>query len=125
MARRMPEYTVCAVKGTGLTGDGPRMCIQQGLFEAFAELYGGTFREGRAMQMLRIRCPEGDAEAARSAVLSRVDIYTVNGASSAAAMRDALVARALEKDMEGMGIAALTHVLDRLGSRYDMFKEDE
>lgn len=120
----MRPYIVCAVKGTELQGCGPRMNIQRALFEAFAELYGGKAYDGRDMQMLRLSCPEGDPAEARARIFAYVDIYGVGGAQSADAMRDALIAKAKEEGMAGMGISALRSVLDRLCSRYDCVRED-
>lgn len=120
--KKDPRYIVSAVKGTELNGDGPRMCIQEGLFEAFAELYGGHVCDGRYLHMIELSCPEGDIKEARRRVLDKAGIYTVGGRSGAIRMRDAIIAAAREDDnMDCMGIGPLLSVLDRLGTRYDMF----
>lgn len=116
-------YAVCAVRGTVAEGEGRRVLIQRALMQAWAELYGGEFREGRWTQTLTVTCPDGDSALARQDILGRVDVFGVAGESSADRMRDALVARAREAGMAGMGIASLRDVLDRLGARCDIFAD--
>lgn len=115
-ARRM----VVAVKGDVSGGDAARICVRRGLFEAFAELYGGRFIDGDGMQMLDIRCPDGDAATARARVMAYVGVFDACSPAAASRMRDALVARARGEEMAGMGLSALTATLDRLGGLYDV-----
>ncbi len=120
-----PLRAVCAVK-RGSDGDrAARMHIQKGLFDAFAELYGGRSFDGTMTQLLVVSCPEGDAMTARDAVLSRCDIYSVGSAREAEHLAEVIVAKAEAADMAGMGMNALTSVLDRIGARYDVITLEE
>lgn len=114
------ERIVVAAKGDASAGDAARICIRRALFEAWAELYGGRVVDGRGVQMLFVACPDGDAEVARERIIAYVPVFSSVSPGAATRMRDGLVARAREEDMAGMGMSALTAVLDRLGGMYDV-----
>lgn len=111
---------VIITKGRASAGEGTRIAVQQGLFMAFAELYGGTAHNGSISQALFVDCPDGSASTGK-AVLSKCDMWSVNGNAGPERMAARLVAAAREHP-EGMGLAVLLHALDRLESRYDVYE---
>lgn len=117
-----PEWVFCVVKDSGPRSSASRLCIQKGLLEAFADLYGGRLEEGGSVRLLTARMPAGDAKDARRTVLDFADIYSVSGMAGAERMRGRLVELARSPDAQGMGADALRSVLDRLSSEYDVFR---
>lgn len=111
---------VIVAKGEASAGEGARIAIREGLFMAFAELYGGRAYNGTVSQALFVDCPDGDAAVGKQA-LSRCDMWSVNGRSGPERMASRLVAAAKEYP-EGMGLNVLLHALDRLECRYDVIE---
>lgn len=110
---------VIITKGKASAGEGTRIAVQQGLFMAFAELYGGAAFSKDISQALFVDCPDGNASEGK-AVLSKCDMWSVNGNAGPERMAARLVAAAKEHP-EGMGLSVLLHALDRLESRYDVY----
>ncbi len=114
---------VVITKGRASAGEGTRIAVQQGLFEAFAELYGGQACNKSISQVLFVDCPDGNAATGKNA-LNKCDMWSVNGNAGPERMAARLVAAAREHP-EGMGLAVLLHALDRLESRYDVYDISE
>lgn len=110
---------VIITKGSASMGEGTRIAVQRGLFEAFAELYGGQACNGSISQALFVDCPDGNASIGKAA-LNKCDMWSVSGNAGPERMAARLVAAAREHP-EGMGLAVLLHALDRLESRYDVY----